>query len=68
MLINIKLCQSLSPGGVDTDIGNASGVPTEIWNSFKQNPILSGKDLSSTVLYLLSTPPHLNVRFFSIYI
>ncbi|XP_063709589.1 farnesol dehydrogenase-like [Culicoides brevitarsis] len=52
---------SVSPGIVKTEFIEAAQIPSENWEAFKNEPALSGKDVSSTILYLLSTPAHLNV-------
>ncbi|XP_063709590.1 farnesol dehydrogenase-like [Culicoides brevitarsis] len=52
---------SVSPGGVMTEFGEAAGIPQEFLQYYQNEPMLSGKDVSSTVMYLLSTPAHLNI-------
>lgn len=51
---------SLSPGLVKTDIFEASGNPIAD-SIFKMMPYLSPEDISQGVLYILSTPPHVQV-------
>jgi hypothetical protein len=54
--------QSISPGGVKTEIGEASGFPKEMLELYKDNPILESKDIADSVMYVLGTPPHVQVR------
>lgn len=49
--------QSISPGGVRTEI-----VPQAILDSMPDMPILEAEDISQAVLYVLGTPPRVQVR------
>lgn len=49
------MLQSISPGLVDTDI-----VPKAL---VEQNAHLQVEDISATVLYVLSAPPHVQVLY-----
>lgn len=53
---NIRI-SSLSPGGVTTEIGDAAGIP----KSELKSAMLNSEDISQGVLYILSTPPHVQV-------
>ncbi|XP_069683498.1 farnesol dehydrogenase-like [Periplaneta americana] len=53
---------SLSPGGVRTEIGEASGFKPEVLEAFKDNPILESEDIADAVLYVLGTPPHVQIH------
>lgn len=56
---NIRV-SSLSPGLVKTDIFEASNHPmSEV--VFKMMPYLNPEDISQGVLYILGTPPHVQV-------
>jgi NADP+-dependent farnesol dehydrogenase len=52
--------QSLSPGAVKTEFGIASGhqLDPELFNHV---PFLESKDIADAVLYILGTPPHVQV-------
>ena len=55
------MLQSLSPGAVRTEFLIASGrqgLDPEILNRI---PILESKDIADAVLYILGTPPHVQV-------
>jgi NADP-dependent 3-hydroxy acid dehydrogenase YdfG len=54
--------QSISPGAVATEMGEASGIPKEILEQFKDIPYLKAEDVADSVVYALSTPPHVQVR------
>jgi NADP-dependent 3-hydroxy acid dehydrogenase YdfG len=54
--------QSISPGAVKTEIGEASGFPKEILERHKDNPILEARDIADSVMFVLGTPPHVQVR------
>jgi NADP+-dependent farnesol dehydrogenase len=51
------MLQSLSPGLVKTEIRIAAGRP----EPFNDVPILESKDIADAVLYILGTPPHVQV-------
>lgn len=51
------LFQSVSPGGVLTEI-----VPNMEAFSEAGHPFLNAEDISNAVLYVLSTPPHVQVK------
>ena len=55
------MLQSLSPGGVKTEFAAAAGhldVDPELLNEI---PLLESKDIADAVLYILGTPPHVQV-------
>lgn len=54
---------SLSPGAVNTDFINASGLASnvEFKKSFDENPKLSPEDIADAVLYILGTPESVNI-------
>ncbi|XP_063709853.1 farnesol dehydrogenase-like [Culicoides brevitarsis] len=52
---------NVSPGRILTEFGEAGGYPTELMEASKNEPALTGKDVSSTIMYLLSTPAHMNI-------
>lgn len=56
-----KIFQSLSPGVTETEIFETGGYNTVGPKYFDKLPAIKAQDLSSAVLYLLSTPYHLNV-------
>ncbi|XP_023724005.1 farnesol dehydrogenase-like [Cryptotermes secundus] len=53
---------SISPGAVKTEIAEASGVPKEILEQYKDNPIMEAKDIADSVMYVLGTPPHVQIH------
>ncbi|XP_033610992.1 farnesol dehydrogenase-like [Cryptotermes secundus] len=59
-IININR-YSISPGAVKTEIAEASGVPKEILEQYKDNPIMEAKDIADSVMYVLGTPPHVQM-------
>jgi NADP-dependent 3-hydroxy acid dehydrogenase YdfG len=54
--------QSISPGGVKTELFEASGIPKEVLEQFKDNPYLEARDIADSVIFVLGTPPHVQVR------
>lgn len=54
--------QSISPGAVKTEIAEASGFPKELLEQNKDNPILEARDIADSVMFVLGTPPHVQVR------
>lgn len=53
--------QSVSPGGVETEFVEAANLGT--LESIKDRfPMLNSEDISDAVLYVLSTPPHVQVH------
>jgi NADP+-dependent farnesol dehydrogenase len=60
----IKL-QSVSPGAVTTEFLEASNFladPT-VSEQIKKLPFLKSEDIADSVLYVLSTPPHVQVKY-----
>ena len=53
--------QSISPGGVKTEIAEASDIKVPPELDFDNLPILDSVDISNAVLYVLGTPPHVQV-------
>ncbi|XP_069683485.1 farnesol dehydrogenase-like [Periplaneta americana] len=53
---------SISPGTVKTEIAEASGFPLELTEAFKDTPYLEPKDIAHAVLYVLSTPPNVQIH------
>jgi NADP-dependent 3-hydroxy acid dehydrogenase YdfG len=60
--------QSVSPGAVETEIIGASEFPEDILKPFKDMPYLKSKDIADAVIYVLGTPPHVQVskQYFNI--
>lgn len=52
----IFFVQSISPGVVKTEIFTPEMV------EFLQDPMLNSEDISAAVLYVLGTPPHVQVH------
>ncbi|KAK4879381.1 hypothetical protein RN001_007527 [Aquatica leii] len=50
---------SISPGIVETEILNNSGMSTSLFTTV---PTLESKDISDAICYVLSTPPHVQVH------
>ncbi|KAJ6637277.1 Farnesol dehydrogenase [Pseudolycoriella hygida] len=53
---------SISPGGVRTEIGLASGATPEMLEAAKNMPMLDSADVSQAVIYVLKTKPHVQVH------
>jgi NADP-dependent 3-hydroxy acid dehydrogenase YdfG len=53
--------QSISPGLVKTELGGASGFPKEMLELHKESPMLAAKDIADSVIFVLGTPPHVQV-------
>jgi hypothetical protein len=46
---------------VTTELGPAAGFPKEELEMFKDHPFLAAKDVADSVIYVLGTPPHVQV-------
>jgi NADP-dependent 3-hydroxy acid dehydrogenase YdfG len=55
------MLQSLSPGAVKTEFAIAAGYQNFDPEIFNQVPFLESKDIVDAVLYILGTPPHVQV-------
>jgi len=55
------MLQSLSPGAVKTEFIIAAGYQNMDPEKFNQIPWLESKDIADAVLYILGTPPHVQV-------
>ena len=55
------MSQSLSPGGVKTEFLIASGREVPDAELLYQVPLLESQDIADAVLYVLGTPPHVQV-------
>jgi NADP+-dependent farnesol dehydrogenase len=55
------MLQSISPGAVKTEILIASGHQDLEPEMSKNIPFLESKDIADAVLYILGTPPHVQV-------
>jgi NADP+-dependent farnesol dehydrogenase len=55
------MLQSLSPGAVKTEFLTASGRTDIDLEQFKDIPFLESKDIADGVVYILGTPPHVQV-------
>jgi NADP-dependent 3-hydroxy acid dehydrogenase YdfG len=55
------LPQSISPGAVNTEIAEGAGYPEEELEIFKTYRILEASDIADSVIYVLGTPPHVQV-------
>jgi NADP+-dependent farnesol dehydrogenase len=56
----LSIFQSLSPGAVTTEILEASEFPKDM-EVLKDIPYLESKDIADAVIYVLGTPPHVQV-------
>lgn len=60
--------QSISPGGVETEIAEASALASggelsaELKKFMASIPLLKSKDVADSVVYVLSTPPRVQVH------
>lgn len=66
-MLHYFFLQSISPGVVDTDFrkaaAKASGLNYDVEGKvFDGIPSLDSKDIADAVLYVLSTPPHVQVH------
>nr|CAD7450802.1 unnamed protein product [Timema bartmani] len=52
--------QSISPGGVDTDMVKAITGQYQIPEG--EFPLLKAEDIANAVTYVLSTPPHVQIH------
>lgn len=59
MLLIGTFFKSISPGVVKTEI-----IPDEILATMPDMPMLAAEDISAAVLYVLGTPPHVQVTVF----
>jgi len=55
------MLQSLSPGAVKTEFFIAAGHQDLVSETLSQIPWLESKDIADAVLYILGTPPHVQV-------
>jgi NADP-dependent 3-hydroxy acid dehydrogenase YdfG len=53
--------QSVSPGAVVTEFGEAAAIPKELLKAYTDIPYLQSKDIADAVIYVLGTPPHVQV-------
>ncbi|XP_069683496.1 farnesol dehydrogenase-like [Periplaneta americana] len=53
---------SVSPGAVRTEFGLAAGATPEMLEAYKDIPILESEDVADAVLYVLGTPPHVQIH------
>ncbi|XP_023714657.1 farnesol dehydrogenase [Cryptotermes secundus] len=53
---------SLSPGAVETEILEASEFSEDSLKGFKDIPFLKSKDIADSVIYVLGTPPHVQIH------
>lgn len=60
----IHLFQSLSPGGVRTEFGgpDSFGGDPAFQEQLKHVVLLNPEDVANAVVYVLSTPPHVQVH------
>ena len=52
---------SISPGEVQTEMVEVSGFEGSVDDYFKSVPVLLPEDIAESVIYVLSTPPRVNV-------
>ncbi|XP_069683513.1 farnesol dehydrogenase-like [Periplaneta americana] len=53
---------SISPGAVKTEIIEVSGLTFNKMDEYKTMPFLDSKDIADSVLYVLGTPPHVQIH------
>jgi len=55
---------SISPGAVTTEFADAAGMvlPPELKEYLKNGPMLKAQDIADAALYVLATPPHVQVH------
>lgn len=53
---------SLSPGAVKTEFLLASGRQYQDLEQFKHAPLLESKDIADAIVYILGTPPHVQIH------
>lgn len=58
---NIRI-SNISPGIVKTEIGKASGLSAEVLQMYNAIPHLEADDVADAIVYLLSTPAHVNIQ------
>lgn len=60
--------QSVSPGVVRTEFADASDFTGDLLDFLKEIPFLQSKDIADAVIYVLGTPPHVQVgKLYSMY-
>lgn len=55
------MLQSLSPGGVKTEFAIVAGYQNMDTEMFNQMSLLDSKDIADAVIYILGTPPHVQI-------
>jgi NADP+-dependent farnesol dehydrogenase len=60
-MVFCECLQSVSPGAVETEIHGVSEFPEEMMKNFADIPFLKSKDIADAVIYVLGTPPHVQV-------
>jgi short-subunit dehydrogenase len=60
-LPNYFCTQSVSPGAVATEFAEASDYQRDLLEHMKEIPFLQSKDIADAVIYVLGTPPHVQV-------
>ncbi|XP_069683501.1 farnesol dehydrogenase-like [Periplaneta americana] len=53
---------SVSPGRVRTEFGQAAGATPEMLEASKKVPALTSEEVADAVLYVLGTPPHVQIH------
>ncbi|XP_069683512.1 farnesol dehydrogenase-like [Periplaneta americana] len=53
---------SISPGAVKTEIFEVSGLSIDKMDEYKTMPYMESKDIADSVLYVLGTPPHVQIH------
>lgn len=59
--------QSVSPGVVETEIFDVAECPEFLVQMKQQKRVLAAKDVADAVLYVLSTPPHVQVQIIYVF-
>lgn len=55
--------QSISPGGVDTDIFDEKFRQSDVFQNDISKALLCTEDIADATIYALSTPPHVQVKY-----
>lgn len=61
------MLQSISPGAVDTEIFTEEDRKTDFFAKMVDK-ILKPEDIADAVVYVLSTPPHVQVKYKKLYL
>lgn len=62
----VTLFQSISPGAVDTEIFDEEFRKSDVFKNTVASSVLKPDDIADAAIYVLSTPPHVQVNIYSV--